>query len=118
VIAAEGELSFAPPRTPMVFVHGASRRGSSVEPGEPARVIGANFLPASRAGEAVRILFDGRVVVESVPVRDDGSFSVDVPVQHLPGEMVVTAEQRDGRRLTMARAVIEITRADRPESRL
>jgi photosystem II stability/assembly factor-like uncharacterized protein len=118
VIAADGELPFAPPRTPMVFAHGARRGASSVSPGEPVRVTGANFLPASRGGEAVRILFDGRAVLESVPVRDDGSFSVEIPVQHLPGEMTVAAEQRDGRRLTVARTVLEITRAERPANPL
>ncbi len=116
VIASDTDLQFAPSRTPMVFVSGTKTAGmSSLEPGEPVRVIGTNFLPASGAGEPVRILFDGKVAAEKVPVRDDGSFSIDIPVTHLPGEMAVTAEQQDGRRLTRETATIDIVAQDRPE---
>lgn len=116
VIAARGELPFAPPRTPMVFVHSASKSGGppAVQSGEPVRVIGTDFLPASRKGEPVRILFDREVVAEGVQVRGDGSFSVEIPVHHLPGEMVVTAEQRDGRRLTIEKAIADVVARDRP----
>jgi hypothetical protein len=114
VIAAEGDLPFTPPRTPMVFATSATRPGaSSIGPDEPVRVTGANFVPPSRGGEPVRILLDGKPASDRVPVKEDGSFSVDVPVHSLPGELVITAEQRDGRRLTRERTTIEITRAER-----
>jgi hypothetical protein len=117
MIAARGELPFAPPRTPLVFVYGAGKRGGppGVEPGEPLRVVGTDFLPASRQGQLVRILFDREVVAQDVPVRADGSFSVELPVHHSPGEMVVTAEQRDGRRLTIEKALIDVFTSDRPK---
>jgi len=114
VIASGKELSFAPSRTPMIFVSSA-KGASSLEPDEPARVTGANFLSGSSAGEPVRILFDGKVVADNVPVRDDGSFSIEIPVRHSPGELVVTAEQRDGRRLTTERATIDVGTQDRSE---
>src|SRR5438876_880415 len=114
VIASGTELSFVPTRTPMVYV--LSKGGTSMlESGEPVRVIGANFLPAAGGGEPVRILFDGQVAAEKVPVRDDGSFSIDIPVTHAPGDLVVTVEQRDGRRLSSEKATIEIATQDRAE---
>ena len=113
VIAASGELPFAPARTPMVFVFSADKPGASlIEAGETARVIGTNFLPSSGPETLVRIRFDNEVVAERVPVQADGSFSVDIPVRHLPGEVLVTAEQRDGRRLTVERATMDIITND------
>ena len=109
VIVSASELPFAPERTPMIFLYSASKiGGSSVASGEKVRVIGANFLRASRTGTPVQISFDGKVVAQRIQVRADGTFSVDIPVQHLPGEMVATAEQRDGNRLTMTRAIIDV----------
>jgi photosystem II stability/assembly factor-like uncharacterized protein len=114
VIAADMELPFAPLRTPMVFASNATRAGASeLGSGESVRVIGQNFVPASHAGEPVTILFDGEPVGKSVPVRDDGSFSIDIPLAHGPGELVVTAEQKDGRRLTRERAMIDVIAQDR-----
>ena len=116
VIAAGIELPFAPSRTPLVFLSNASRAGASeLESGESVRVIGANFVPATRAGEPATILFDGKVIGKNVPVRDDGSFSIDIPVTHAPGEMVVTVEQRDGQRLTTEKATLDITTRDHPD---
>lgn len=113
VIAASGELPFAPPRTPMVFVFSADKAGtSSIESNETARVVGTGFLPASDPDALVRIRFDQEVVAERVPVQPDGSFSVDILVRNLPGEMIVTAEQRDGHRLTMERAIVDVMTKD------
>jgi hypothetical protein len=113
VIASSVELPFAPSRTPLVFVSNATRGGASeLESGESVRVIGANFVPASSGGEPVTVLFDGEVTGRTAPVRDDGSFSVDIPVAHAPGELAVTVEQRDGSRLTTERAMIEIITHD------
>ena len=114
VIAADMELPFAPSRTPLVFASNATRAGASeLGSGESVRVIGQNFVPASHAGEPVTILFDGEPVGKIVPVRDDGSFSIDIPVAHGPGELVVTAEQKDGRRLTSERAMIDVIASNR-----
>jgi hypothetical protein len=46
---------------------------------------------------------------------DDGSFLIDIPVAHAPGEMIVTVEQRDGNRLSSERTVIDIATQDRAE---
>jgi hypothetical protein len=105
VIAARDELPFAPPRTPAVFVHGVITSGSAstVRSGELVRVVGTQFLPPARSGQPVRILFDQEVVAERVPVRADGTFLIELPVRRPRGEVIVTVEQRDGRRLTIAR---------------
>jgi hypothetical protein len=55
------------------------------------------------------------VAAEKVPVQDDGSFLIDIPVAHAPGEMIVTVEQRDGNRLSSERTVIDIATQDRAE---
>ncbi len=113
VIATGGELPFAPARTPLVFALNASRLGASgVLPGESPRVIGTNFVPPSRGGQAVRITIGDEVVARDVQVREDGSFSVDVAVRQLPGEWVVTVEQQDGNRLTVARTNLEVLRKE------
>jgi len=113
-IASDTDLSFVPTRTPMIYVSGKAG-ASTLETGEPVRVIGANFLPTAGGGEPVRILFDGQVAAEKVPVQDDGSFLIDIPVAHAPGEMIVTVEQRDGSRLSSERTVIDIATQDRAE---
>ncbi|HEY8164419.1 MAG TPA: hypothetical protein VIF83_02595, partial [Gemmatimonadaceae bacterium] len=70
-------------------------------------------IPLSRSGRPVRILFDNDTVAPAVTVRAEGSFSVDVPAQHAPGEMLVTVEQQDGRRLTRQNARIDVSVYDR-----
>jgi hypothetical protein len=37
---------------------------------------------------------------------------IEVPIQHFPGEMVATAEQRDGNRLSMTKAIIDVVAKD------
>lgn len=110
VISARDALPFAPSRTPAVFIRSVAPSGSAstVQIGQPVRVTGAGFLPPGRMGQPVRVLFDNGVVAERVPVRGDGTFSVDLPVARSRGEMVVTVEQLDGRRLTLARTIIDL----------
>jgi hypothetical protein len=117
LIAAKEELPFAPPRVPMVFVFNAGKTGGpyTAQSGESVRVIGTNFLPSTDPEQGVRILFDREVVAQRVQVRADGSFSVEISVHHLPGEVVVTVEQRDGRRLTLERATIDVVARDLEE---
>jgi hypothetical protein len=110
VIAAREELPFSPPRTPAAFVHAVIRAGgaSTVRSGELVRVVGTQFLAPARSGEPVRILFGQEVVAARVPVGADGTFAIELPVRRPRGEMVVTVEQRDGQRLTLVRASIEV----------
>lgn len=115
LIASNVELSFGPSRTPLVFVSNAARAGAlEISSGELVRVVGSNFVPASRGGGPVTILFDGEPTGKTAPVKADGSFSIDIPVTHLPGELLVTVQQRDGQRLTSERATIDIVTQDRP----
>lgn len=116
LITSERELPFAPARTPMVFVRNATKGGGpSVSTGDSVRVIGTGFVPHAHGGEPVRILFEDRIVIKAVPVAEDGSFSTVLPVRQPPGELVVTAEQRDGLRTTAERATIDVTGNDRDE---
>lgn len=115
LLTSEGELPFAPSRAPAVFVRGA-KGGSSAIAGDSVRVTGTSFVPPSRGGAPVRILFDDQLVAAVVPVRDDGSFTIVLPVRRPPGELVVTAEQRDGRRLSTERASIDVIGNDRGEA--
>lgn len=113
VIASRVDLPFAPQRTPKLYLFSASQPGrSSVGPGEEVRVMGVNFLPTSRSAGPVQISFDGQVVAKQVRVGANGSFSVDLPVQHLPGELQATAEQQDAHRLTVTKALIDVIAQD------
>jgi hypothetical protein len=111
-IASEGELPFAPQQTPRLFLYSASQMGQlSVGSGDQLRVVGTNFVPGAAAGE-VTISLDGKPTGKGVTVSADGTFSVDLPVQHAPGQLVVTAEQQDGHRLIQARASIDVRTSD------
>jgi len=115
LVAAEGELPFAPPNLPIVHVLNVGKGGthSAVEVGDFVRVIGSGFLSASGGQSQVRLFSDGRPMPQSVAVGANGSFTVQLPVHRGPGELVVTAEQRDGRRLTIARGTIDVLPKDR-----
>jgi hypothetical protein len=107
-IASEGELPFAPQQTPRLFLYSASKMGQlSVGAGEKLRVGGSHFVSGAAAGEVI-ISLGGKPAGKGVTVSADGTFSVDLPIQHAPGELVVIAEQRDGRRLIQARASIDV----------
>jgi hypothetical protein len=58
--------------------------------------------------QPLRIQFDGDVVAPRVPVRADGSFSIDLPMERPRGEVVIWVEQRDGLRVTRERTSIEV----------
>jgi hypothetical protein len=72
------------------------------------RIIGSNFLPSNGTERELRIRIGSEVVARGVVVNASGNFSVVIPVQSSIGEMVVTAEQTDGRRLTAERASIDV----------
>jgi len=113
VIASAQALAFAPARTPRVFVQNADPRAipSIVESGQSVRVSGAGFVP----GSPVTVSFDGVEMRGDVAVGDDGTFSVTLPVAHAPGELKVTAEQRDGKRTTVEHATIDVSSTDEEE---
>jgi len=115
VIMREGELPFAPVRTPSVFVLNAKQPGAlGVHPGETVRVIGTSFVSPATGGQPIRVLFDNEVVATNVQVREDGSFSVDILVRQLPGEVIVTVEQRDGMRVTTEKTLLHVLTKDDP----
>jgi len=113
VIASEQALAFEPARTPRVFAQNADPHAvpSIVGSGEAVRVSGAGFVP----GNPVTIRFDGVEVRRDVEVGADGTFSVTLPVAHTPGELDVTAEQRDGKRTTIEHATIDVSATDEEE---
>jgi len=117
LVTSQAELPFAPSRAPMVFVRAAGAGdGQSVLAGDSVRVTGTGFVPPAQGGSAVRVLFDGRQVAVSVPVRPDGSFSVLLPVRRPPGPLDITVEQHDGRRTSTEHASIDVLGNDRNES--
>jgi hypothetical protein len=113
MIASTTSLNLGPERTPMIFVYSATNLGhSSVISGEKLRIAGADFLGSSHSAGPVQISFDGRTVAGKVLVRTNGTFSANIPVQHLPGEMIVMAEQHDGYRVTVSKAIIDVVAAE------
>jgi hypothetical protein len=108
LIASRDELTFAPTREPMVFVRGSTHGGSAVMAGDSVRVGGTGFVAPAAGGGPVEILFDGQTVARDVSVAADGSFTVTLPVRRPPGELVVTAQQRDGQRTSVERASIDV----------
>jgi hypothetical protein len=110
VITSRDEVPFAPARTPVVYAHAARNAGdaSGVRSGELVRVTGRGFLPATGSAQPLRIQFDGDVVAQRVPVRADGSFSIDLPMERPRGEVLIWVEQRDGLRVTRERTSIEV----------
>lgn len=114
VIAAESELAIAPARTPRVFVRNANAAGipSVVESGQSVRVSGADFVPGT-----VLVRFDGVIARKDVGVGADGTFSIELPVMHGPGELSVTVEQQDGNRFTIENASIDVAATDGEEEK-
>ncbi len=86
-------FAIAPLRNPTVV--------ASVAPGDSLEVIGDQFL-AGRMGAGVTLLFDADTVARDVAVDANGRFSVRLPWRQAPGQVLVTAVQRDGRRTTEA----------------
>jgi hypothetical protein len=116
LVVSPTDLSFAPAHAATVLVVSANRRGArSIGPDDSIRVIGSYFVPPVRGGRPVRVSWDHVAGDSAVPVRADGSFSVALRIHHAPGDLVVTATQRDGNRLTMERGTIEISSSDESE---
>ena len=107
LLVATDELPVTPSRVPMVYAFNSATGGSTVQSGETARVMGTNFLPSTQLGQDVRIFLNGKQAIEGVVVSADGSFIAEVPVSQSRGEVLITAEQRDGRRLTRESTFIE-----------
>jgi hypothetical protein len=110
VIAGVDELPFGPATLPVLHLINAGRSGthSAVEVGDAVTVIGSGFKP----GSTVRLVIDERLLPSPVAIGAGGSFSVQVPVRGGPGDMVITAEQRDGRRVTLVHGTIDVVARD------
>jgi photosystem II stability/assembly factor-like uncharacterized protein len=113
LIISTTELPFTPLRVPMVYAFNSAAGGSTVWSGKTVRVVGTNFLPSSQPDQGARILFDDKQATEGVEVGADGSFKIDLPLTRAGGEVLVTVEQRDGRRLTRESTLIEVPSDDR-----
>ncbi len=110
VISSRDEVPFAPARTPLVYALAVANAGdaSSVRSGERVRITGRGFLPSAGSAQPLRIHFDGEEVAPRVPVRADGTFSIDLPMARPRGPVVIWVEQRDGLRATRERTSIEV----------
>jgi len=116
LVVSATDLPFAPAHAASVIVVSATRPGArSIGPDDSIRVIGSYFVPPARGGRPVQVSWDHVSGNSAVPVRPDGSFSIALPVHHAPGDLVVTAMQRDGNRVTMERGTIEISTSDHAE---
>lgn len=96
-------------RTPRVVVLSAGRSmiPSVAESGDSVTVRGSEFVPGQGAA-GVEIRFDDDVVATGVAVGADGRFAITLPLARPRGELEVTAEQRDGRRLTRVKTSIAV----------
>ena len=110
VISSRDEVPFAPARNPLVYAHPVPNTGdaSGVRSGALVRISGRGFLPAAGSVQPLRIQFDGDVVAPRVPVRADGTFSIDLPMERPRGAVIIWVEQRDGLRVTRERTSIEV----------
>jgi hypothetical protein len=117
VLAAD-PLPLAPARVPTVTIESATEVAGLpvVRSGERVRVTGRGFLPTPNPGSPVTLRVGDSVVVRDVPVRADGTFTAEVVLRGVAGaDVEVVAEQRDGARLTVERAVARVVPDDRGE---
>jgi hypothetical protein len=112
-VLSRDELPLPATRTPAIYVAsaGRSRIPSVAEVGESVAVHGSGFLPGAKTS-GVDVVFDGDTAAMGVNVGADGTFAVRLPVRRGPGLLEVRAVQRDGRRLTVARASITVSGSD------
>jgi hypothetical protein len=112
-VLSRDELPLPATRTPAIYVEsaGRSRIPSAAEVGASVAVHGSGFLPGTKTS-GVDVVFDGDTAAMGVNVGADGTFAVRLPVRRGPGLLEVRAEQRDGRRLTVARASITVSGRD------
>jgi hypothetical protein len=116
LLLATGDLPFAPKRTPTVLALSILDANAIDRSQEVIRLAGWGFLPTLQPDQAVRVLFDDRVVADGIVVRQDGSFSVQLPSpQFRSGDLIITVEQRDGQRITRERTHFEMSLSDREE---
>jgi hypothetical protein len=113
LVLARDEMPFAVSRTPLIYVAsaGGSRVPSVAKSGDSVVVYGYGFLPGTGA-HGVDILVGMEKAVAGVEVRRDGRFTVRLPVSRPPGLLVVSAAQRDGKRLTVGRGRITVVADD------
>ena len=109
LVLGRDEIPIASAREPVLLVSsaGRSRIPSVAEAGDSVRVQGRGFVPG-RGAEGVDILFDGEPVARGVIVGNDGAFSLTLLLRRGRGELEVTAQQRDGRRVTLLRTTITV----------
>jgi hypothetical protein len=100
-----------------VSLTGAKRASlqSVAQIGDSVVVRGYDFLPGN-AGAGVDIVVSADTVARGIGVRPNGTFTISLPTERTgPGVLVVSAVQRNGRQLTIARGSIDVvTRDGRP----
>lgn len=114
VLAGRDEVLILPLRAPSIFTRWAvSRTDSTLESSDSVEVFGYQFLPGT-ASSGATLVFEADTVARGVPVGRDGRFTVRLAMARPPGQVTVTAVQRDGRRLTRAQSVITVAGRDTP----
>jgi len=117
LVMSQNELPLPASRAPLVSLTGAKRASlqSVAQIGDSVVVRGYDFLPGN-AGAGVDIVVSADTVARGIGVRPNGTFSISLPMERTgPGVLVVSAVQRNGRQLTIARGSIDVvTRDGRP----
>jgi len=113
LVLARDAMPLPPSRTPLLYVAsaGRSRVPSVATVGDSITVFGYGFLGGNGAS-GVDVVVGADTVARGLRVGGDGTFSVRLRVSREPGVLVVTAVQRDGKRVTVERGDIEIVARD------
>ncbi len=116
-LAGRDEVPVPPLRAPSIFTRwAASPTDSTVESSDSVEVFGYQFLVGA-AATGVTLVFAEDTVAQGIQVGRDGRFMARLAMTFPPGQVTVTAMQRDGRRLTQAQSVVTVPGRDRPGER-
>jgi hypothetical protein len=109
LVMGRESIPLAASRTPRAVVLSAGRSmiPSVAESGDSVTVRGNEFV-TGEGTSGVEIRFDDEVVASGVAVGPDGRFAITLPIARQRGELEVTVEQRDGRRLTRVKTSITV----------
>ena len=114
LLVGRDEVPSPPLRAPSLFTRWAvSTTDSTVASSDSVEVFGYQFL-AGTASTGATLLFDADTVARAIPIGRDGRFTLRLALTRAPGQVTVTAVQRDGRRLTQAQNVITVPGRDVP----
>jgi photosystem II stability/assembly factor-like uncharacterized protein len=113
LLLSRDELPLPAFRAPLLYVAGSGHSGlrSVATYGDTIVVRGYGFRPGSGPG-GVAVIVGADTVARGSTVAADGSFSVRVLVSRAPGVLQISALQRDGNRVTIERAEVDVVARD------